>query len=331
MRSCALRGMESNSPTGARPRRSTAGSSSRAVLTDASPRSTACCASPLRRIPDERGTIFHMLRADDPHFIQLRRDLLHDRLRGRGQGLAQASRDDAELRVRRSAGQARALRRSPGFADRAARPEELFLGPDDHSLVVIPPELWTGFKGMTGPFAIVANCCTHTRTIRAGRRASTRSTTTIPYDWAVRTPLTNMAEPNIERGRAATSASRAARVRLRALSDLQEHHRRRAARDPAPDRRARAARAPRGADRDAGVRLDDPARVEHPGRVREGRGGAAGRRLRGQQPPRRQLQRAGRPVAAALGASRTSGDASPSSRTGSPTGPRTTRRTGASA
>ena len=25
---------------------------------------------PLRRIPDERGTIFHMLRRDDPHFIE---------------------------------------------------------------------------------------------------------------------------------------------------------------------------------------------------------------------------------------------------------------------
>ena len=34
---------------------------------------------PLGRIPDERGTIFHMLRADDPHFIAVRRDLLLDR------------------------------------------------------------------------------------------------------------------------------------------------------------------------------------------------------------------------------------------------------------
>src|SRR6185369_7064608 len=25
---------------------------------------------PLRRIPDERGTIFHMLRRDDPHFVE---------------------------------------------------------------------------------------------------------------------------------------------------------------------------------------------------------------------------------------------------------------------
>ena len=46
---------------------------------------------PLRRIPDERGTIFHMLRADDPHFVAVRRDLLHERLRGRRQGVAQAS------------------------------------------------------------------------------------------------------------------------------------------------------------------------------------------------------------------------------------------------
>ena len=26
--------------------------------------------SPLRRIPDERGTIMHMLRRDDPHFLE---------------------------------------------------------------------------------------------------------------------------------------------------------------------------------------------------------------------------------------------------------------------
>ena len=39
--------------------------------------------------------------------------------------------------------------------------QEVFLGPDNHALVVIPPGIWTGFKGMSQPFAIVANCCTH--------------------------------------------------------------------------------------------------------------------------------------------------------------------------
>ena len=63
--------------------------------------------------------------------------------------------------------------------------QELFLGPDNHSLVVIPPEIWTGLKGMTSPFAIVANCATHahdpTRTTRLDPFDND-----IPYDWHVR-------------------------------------------------------------------------------------------------------------------------------------------------
>ena len=54
---------------------------------------------PLRRIPDERGTVMHMLRDTDPHFQRLRRDLLLDGLPRRRQGLAPPPRDDAELRV----------------------------------------------------------------------------------------------------------------------------------------------------------------------------------------------------------------------------------------
>jgi hypothetical protein len=40
------------------------------------------------------------------------------------------------------------------------RLREIFLGPDNHSLVVIPPGVWTGFKGMSAPLSMVANCCT---------------------------------------------------------------------------------------------------------------------------------------------------------------------------
>jgi dTDP-4-dehydrorhamnose 3,5-epimerase len=36
--------------------------------------------------------------------------------------------------------------------------QEIFLGPDNHALVVIPPDIWNGAKGMSDPFAIVANC-----------------------------------------------------------------------------------------------------------------------------------------------------------------------------
>ena len=36
---------------------------------------------------------------------------------------------------------------------------EIFLGPDNYSLVVIPENVWNGFKGMA-PESIVANCAT---------------------------------------------------------------------------------------------------------------------------------------------------------------------------
>src|SRR5437879_13346685 len=34
---------------------------------------------------------------------------------------------------------------------------ELFLGPDNYCLVVIPPDLWNGFKGMGSEPAIIAD------------------------------------------------------------------------------------------------------------------------------------------------------------------------------
>ena len=38
---------------------------------------------------------------------------------------------------------------------------ERFLGPDDYSLVVIPPGVWNGMKGMSDDVSLVANCATH--------------------------------------------------------------------------------------------------------------------------------------------------------------------------
>jgi dTDP-4-dehydrorhamnose 3,5-epimerase len=65
------------------------------------------------------------------------------------------------------------------------RPEEVFLGPDHHALVVIPPGVWTGFKGMGEPFSIVANCCTHPHDPSLTTRLDPFDNH-IPYDWTVR-------------------------------------------------------------------------------------------------------------------------------------------------
>ena len=70
----------------------------------------------------------------------------------------------------------------------SATPEtlmEVFLGPDQHSLVTIAPGIWTGFKGMSEPFAIVANCCTHPHDPSRTTRLDPFDND-IPYDWGVR-------------------------------------------------------------------------------------------------------------------------------------------------
>ena len=154
-----LRGMESNAPTGEA--EAFYCRKAGAVGVTASDAIDGVHVIPLRRIPDERGTIFHMLRADDPHFIAVRRDLLHEHLCGHRQGLAQAPRDDAQLRLHLRPDQARALRRSRGLADRGHACRRFSSGRTTIRSSSIPPGIWTGFKGMSEPFAIVANCCTH--------------------------------------------------------------------------------------------------------------------------------------------------------------------------
>ena len=62
---------------------------------------------------------------------------------------------------------------------------EVFLGPDQYSLVVIPPGVWNGFKGMNDPYAIVANACTHVHDPTRSERLDPL-VNHIPYDWAVR-------------------------------------------------------------------------------------------------------------------------------------------------
>jgi len=61
---------------------------------------------------------------------------------------------------------------------------EVYLGPDNYSLVVIPPGVWNGFKGMSNPHAIVANCATHPHDPARSTRIDP-SDPSIPYDWGV--------------------------------------------------------------------------------------------------------------------------------------------------
>jgi dTDP-4-dehydrorhamnose 3,5-epimerase len=139
---------------------------------------------PLRRIPDERGTIMHMLRRTDEHFIEFGEIYFSTVYPGVVKGWHRHS--DMTLYYACIHGRIKLVL----FDDRessSTRGElmELFLGPDDYSLVQIPPGVWNGFKGMGSHHAIVANCATHPHHPARSTRLDPFEND-IPYDWNVR-------------------------------------------------------------------------------------------------------------------------------------------------
>jgi dTDP-4-dehydrorhamnose 3,5-epimerase len=139
---------------------------------------------PLRRIPDERGTIIHMLKRTDEHFLEFGEIYFTTIYRGVVKGWHR----HAEMTLNYACifGRIKLVL----YDDREESPtrgalQEIFLGPDNHGLVVIPPGVWNGTKGMSDPFAIVANCATHPHDPSRTRRLDPFDND-IPYDWGIK-------------------------------------------------------------------------------------------------------------------------------------------------
>ena len=139
---------------------------------------------PLRRIPDERGTILQMLRATDPHFLQFGEIYFSTVYRGVVKGWHRHR--EMTLNYACVHGRIKLVVHDdrPGSSTKG-QTREIFLGPDDYSLAIIPPGVWNGFKGMSDPCAIVANCCTHPHDPSRSERLDPFDNP-IPYDWDVR-------------------------------------------------------------------------------------------------------------------------------------------------
>lgn len=139
---------------------------------------------PLKRIPDERGTIYHMLKCTDPHFQQFGEIYFSTVYPGVVKGWHKHR--EMTLNYACISGRIK-LVLYDDREDSSTRGEvmEIFLGPDNYSLVIIPPEVWNGFKGMSEPHAIVANCCTHPHDPSRSTRVAPFDND-IPYDWDVK-------------------------------------------------------------------------------------------------------------------------------------------------
>ncbi len=114
---------------------------------------------PLQRIPDERGAVYHMLKATDPHYVQFGEVYFSSVYPWVVKAWKKHKRVMANYAC--ISGRIKVVL----YDERESSPTkgalmEIFLGDDHYSLVVIPPAVWSGFQGMSKPMAIVANCAT---------------------------------------------------------------------------------------------------------------------------------------------------------------------------
>jgi dTDP-4-dehydrorhamnose 3,5-epimerase len=139
---------------------------------------------PLGRIPDERGTVYHMLKRTDAHFREFGEVYFSTVYPGVVKGWHRHR--EMTLNYACIFGRIKlALFDEREHSPTIGELQEVFLGPDNYALVVIPPGVWNGFKGMTDPHAIVANCCTHPHDPSRSDRLDPFENH-IPYDWNVR-------------------------------------------------------------------------------------------------------------------------------------------------
>lgn len=139
---------------------------------------------PLRKIPDERGCIYHMLRSDDPLFKQFGEIYFSSIYPGVVKGWHRHR--EMTLHYAVITGMIKLVI----YDDRPVSPTrgnlaEIFIGEENYSLVRIPPNLWNGFKGIGYKMAILANCSTHPHRPDEIERLDPYSQQ-IPYDWSLK-------------------------------------------------------------------------------------------------------------------------------------------------
>jgi dTDP-4-dehydrorhamnose 3,5-epimerase len=139
---------------------------------------------PLKQIPDERGKIMHMLRADAGHFQRFGE--IYFSCVYPGAIKAWHIHREMSLNYAAIAGHIKLVL----YDDREGSPtrgelQEVFIGESNYCLVTIPPMVWNGFKGIGDEMAIVANCSTIPHDPLEIQRLDPFSAA-IPYNWDIK-------------------------------------------------------------------------------------------------------------------------------------------------
>lgn len=134
-----------------------------------------------RQLIDERGKIMHMLRRDDPEFLEFGEVYFS----WVNPGFIKAWHFHREMTLNYTC--PHGLIKLVLFDDRDGSTtrgelQEIFLGPDAYKLVQVPRGLWNGFKGLATEPSLVCNCATLPHDPDEIVRIDP-FTDTIPYNW----------------------------------------------------------------------------------------------------------------------------------------------------
>lgn len=140
---------------------------------------------PLKKICDERGAVFHMLRRDDPNFDKFGEIYFSSVYPGVVKGWHLHTKMTLNYAV------IQGMIKLVLFDDRkgsSTRGEimEIFTGEDNYSLITIPPKVWNGFKGMGMKTVIVANCSNLPHDPKEMQRLDPLSNEIIKYSWDIK-------------------------------------------------------------------------------------------------------------------------------------------------
>ena len=139
---------------------------------------------PLKKIPDERGTIMHMLKKTDSYFDKFGEiyfsTIYPDVIKGwHIHKIMTLNYAVVSGMIKLVLYDDRANSRTKGEI------QEIHMGEDNYLLVTIPPLVWNGFKGIGTTPAVLANCATHPHDPQEIDRLDPIDND-IPYNWDIK-------------------------------------------------------------------------------------------------------------------------------------------------
>ena len=138
---------------------------------------------PLKQIHDERGKVMHMLRSNDLHFKEFGEIYFSSTYPGVVKGWHKHSK--MILNYAAISGSAKVVL----FDDRVSSStkgelQEIYLTQENYCLLIVPPMIWNGFKGIGTKEVILANCASIPHSSGEIERLAYNDPS-IPYNWNI--------------------------------------------------------------------------------------------------------------------------------------------------